>query len=277
LQAEAAERGHDADTLVRTVAGRTANRVQQRTVSAVDRLFDRLAGPDGLTASASTFTRRDVLVALGAGLAGAGRTELEELADRFLVERAVSVVADWAVEERRWSTPDLLAVEQQLVTSATGRIGEHTAVVSHEAVGEALATHTTAGVDQQAMVSDLSQGGQGIALVVGRAGTVGLGWRLWFRPSTDTLAWRCGAAGERRTARLLAPLERRGWAVLHDLAVPGTQANLDHLVIGPGGVLVIDSKHYRGRLWLDHDGIGLAWPPPAGLGPAQGGVAGRPG
>jgi conjugative relaxase-like TrwC/TraI family protein len=183
-QAEAAERGHDADTLVRAVAGRTANRVQERTVSAVDRLFDRLAGPDGLTATASTFTHPDVLVALGAVLAGAGRTELEELADRFLVERAVSVVADWALEERRWSTPDLLAVEQQLVTSATGRTGEHTAVVSHEAVGEALATHTTAGVDQQAMVRDLCQGGQGIALVVGRAGTgktfaLGIARRAW--------------------------------------------------------------------------------------------------
>jgi hypothetical protein len=70
------------------------------------------------------------LVALGAGLAGAGRSELEELADRFLAERAVSVVADRALEERRWSTPDLLAVEQRLVTAATGRTGEQTAVTS---------------------------------------------------------------------------------------------------------------------------------------------------
>jgi Nuclease-related domain len=43
--------------------------------------------------------------------------------------------------------------------------------------------------------------------------------------------------------------------VLHDLAIPGTQANIDHLVIGPGGVLVIDSKQYRGRLRLDRDGM----------------------
>ena len=57
--------------------------------------------------------------------------------------------------------------------------------------------------------------------------------------------------GERRTARLLAPLERHGWAILHDLAVPGSAANIDHLVIGPGGVFVIDSKQYRGRLQLD--------------------------
>jgi conjugative relaxase-like TrwC/TraI family protein len=172
-RAEAAERGVDADTLVRTVTGRTADRPQDRTVSAegAGRLFDRLAGPDGLAATASTFARSEVLVALGAGLAGAGRTELEELTDRFLAERAVSVVADRALEERRWSTPELLAVEQRLVTSATGRTGEQTAVACHQAVGKALAVHPTAGTDQQAMVRDLCQGGQGVALVVGRAGT----------------------------------------------------------------------------------------------------------
>ena len=42
--------------------------------------------------------------------------------------------------------------------------------------------------------------------------------------------------------------------MLHDLAVPGSRANLDHLVIGPGGVFVIDSKQYRGRLELDLSG-----------------------
>jgi conjugative relaxase-like TrwC/TraI family protein len=170
---EAAERGVDADTLVRQVTGRTTNRDQDQTVSeaVTGRLFDRLAGPDGLTEHASTFTRPDVLVALGAGLAGAERTELEELADRFLAERAISVVADRALEERRWSTPELLAVEQRLVTSATSRTAEQSAVVSHQAVRDALATHATAGVDQQAMVRDLCQGGQGVALVMGRAGT----------------------------------------------------------------------------------------------------------
>jgi AAA domain len=135
------------------------------------RLLDRLAGPDGLTEHGSAFARPDVRVALGAGLAGAGRTELEGLADRFLAERAVSVVADRALEERRWSTPDLLAVEQRLVENATGRMAEQTTVASHAAVREALAAHPTAGTDQQAMVRDVCQGGQGVAVVVGRAGT----------------------------------------------------------------------------------------------------------
>jgi hypothetical protein len=66
------------------------------------------------------------------------------------------------------------------------------------------------------------------------------------------LATRGG--GERRTARLLGPLKQHGWAILHDLAVPGSRANIDHLVIGPGGVFVVDSKQYRGRLRLDLSG-----------------------
>jgi hypothetical protein len=80
----------DADGLVREVTDRTPDRDQDQTVSAdaTVRLFDQLAGPDGLTERASTFARQDVLVALGAGLAGAGRAELEALADRFLAERA---------------------------------------------------------------------------------------------------------------------------------------------------------------------------------------------
>ena len=93
-----------------------------------------------------------------------------------------------------------------------------------------------------------------MGLAVGGLAAVVAGWGLRFQPSPHAVAWRRGAAGERRTARLLAPLERQGWVVLHDLAVPGSRANLDHLVIGPGGVFVIDSKQYRGRLRLDSSG-----------------------
>jgi hypothetical protein len=96
-----------------------------------------------------------------------------------------------------------------------------------------------------------------LSLVLGGLAAVAAGWVLRFRPSPDAVAWRRGAAGERRTARLLSQLERQGWAVLHDLTVPGSRANIDHLVIGPGGVFVIDSKQYRGRLQLD--GSGQLW------------------
>jgi hypothetical protein len=110
-----------------------------------------------------------------------------------------------------------------------------------------------------------------LSLVLGALATVAAGWGLRFQPSPDAVAWRRGAAGERRTARLLDPLERDGWAVLHDLALPGSRANLDHLAIGPGGVFVIDSKHYRGRLQLDPSG--RLWHGRYPLAPALGAVS----
>jgi hypothetical protein len=93
-----------------------------------------------------------------------------------------------------------------------------------------------------------------LGLMLGGLAAMVAGWGLRFRPSPDAVAWRRGMAGERRTARLLNPLEQQGWAILHDLAVPGSRANIDHLVIGPSGVFVIDSKQYRGRLQLDPSG-----------------------
>ena len=64
-----------------------------------------------------------------------------------------------------------------------------------------------------------------------------------------------GAAGERRTARRLDRLARDGYVVFHDLAVPGSPANVDHLVIGPTGVFVIDSKQWTGQVRQSNDGL----------------------
>jgi hypothetical protein len=86
------------------------------------------------------------------------------------------------------------------------------------------------------------------------AAATGAWWRLRFRPSPETQAWQRGAAGERHVARLLDPLVEHGWAVHHDLRVPGSTANIDHLVVGPPGVFVIDAKHYSGRLRLSAQG-----------------------
>jgi hypothetical protein len=116
-----------------------------------------------------------------------------------------------------------------------------------------------------------------LGLLLGWLAAVVAAWVLRFRPSPDAVAWRRGAAGERRTARLLDPLERHGWAVLHDLAVPGSPANIDHLVIGPGGVFVIDSKQYPGSPPARPVRAALAWPLSPRPRPARGVVRGRPG
>jgi Nuclease-related domain len=109
-----------------------------------------------------------------------------------------------------------------------------------------LAAVLAAGV--VAALATTAVAGSGLARFTGPAAALALAWLLRFRPSPATLAWRHGAQGERRTARLLAPLERRGYQVFHDLAVPGSAANVDHVVVGPTGVFVIDSKRYRGQL-----------------------------
>jgi hypothetical protein len=92
-------------------------------------------------------------------------------------------------------------------------------------------------------------------LAVSLAAAGGAWWRLRFRPSPETRAWARGAAGERHVARLLEPLVEYGWGVHHDLRVPGSKANIDHVVVGPPGIFAIDAKNYRGRLRLSRDGL----------------------
>ena len=61
-------------------------------------------------------------------------------------------------------------------------------------------------------------------------------------------AWEEGAAGERQLAKDLEAVTAKGVELIHDRAIPGTRANIDHIAIGPAGVFVIDAKHYRGEV-----------------------------
>ena len=64
--------------------------------------------------------------------------------------------------------------------------------------------------------------------------------------SQPTAAWKIGAEGEVRVAEVLA--SATGIEVLHDRLVPGSRANIDHIVVGPSGVFVIDAKKYIGAI-----------------------------
>ncbi len=67
-----------------------------------------------------------------------------------------------------------------------------------------------------------------------------------------TRAWARGAVGEERLAAALADLP--GIRVLHDRRVLGTPGNLDHLVVAPAGVFVVDAKHYEGMIRIRDKG-----------------------
>src|ERR1700674_5275724 len=62
----------------------------------------------------------------------------------------------------------------------------------------------------------------------------------------STKAWARGSEGERELAAALADVD--GVHVLNDRRVPGTRGNIDHIVIGPGGVFVVDAKLYAGTI-----------------------------
>jgi AAA domain len=177
--AELAEQGVGERQLAEVCRG---GRGRLATAQEVRQVLEELAGTEGLTEQASTFTRMDVVDALAKRLpvapsAQQALTQAEEAADRFLAERAVRVAHDRRLGVERFSTPELLALERQLVDGATRRAGERCAVVRPELVRQVLDRHQTAGEDQAAMVRDLTQGGAGVAVVVGRAGS-GKTWTL---------------------------------------------------------------------------------------------------
>lgn len=67
--------------------------------------------------------------------------------------------------------------------------------------------------------------------------------------------WGAGAEGERRTAGRLGELTPAGWFMLHDVHWPGRPlANLDHVLVGPGGVVVVDAKNWSGAVEV-RDGV----------------------
>jgi len=69
------------------------------------------------------------------------------------------------------------------------------------------------------------------------------------------MSWRKGAVGEALVAGTLASLEN-DFVVIND--VSKTFGNIDHIVIGPTGVYVIDTKNWKGTVNADGKGELLA-------------------
>ncbi|WP_240506823.1 nuclease-related domain-containing protein [Thermoactinospora rubra] len=68
------------------------------------------------------------------------------------------------------------------------------------------------------------------------------------RRTSSVPAWRRSSVAERRTEAQLRKLERNGYRTLHARAIPGSEAQIDHLVIGPTGVYAVDSEKWDKRL-----------------------------
>ncbi|HWI95017.1 MAG TPA: nuclease-related domain-containing protein [Solirubrobacterales bacterium] len=69
----------------------------------------------------------------------------------------------------------------------------------------------------------------------------------WYRPQIDR--WLRGAEGERRVGAALAELTADGWMALHGVSLG--RGDVDHILIGPGGIFTIETKSHRGRIPID--------------------------
>jgi hypothetical protein len=74
--------------------------------------------------------------------------------------------------------------------------------------------------------------------------------------------WQRGYEGELKTARVLAPLAEGGCVILHDYpdhrrSGHEDKGNIDHVVISPAGVFLLDSKNLGGAISVDQGQVGL--------------------
>jgi hypothetical protein len=70
-------------------------------------------------------------------------------------------------------------------------------------------------------------------------------------PPAHIERWRQGAEGERATARALRPLTKSGWVLIND--VQRDRGNIDHVLVGPAGVFVLETKNLSGLVSVTED------------------------
>jgi Nuclease-related domain len=93
-----------------------------------------------------------------------------------------------------------------------------------------------------------------VGLTVGA--TVGMLMALGDSPPQHIERWRSGAEGEKATAKALRKLPA-GWEVVHDIDIG--RGNVDHVVVGPPGVFVLDSKNLSGVVSIEAGVLSVRW------------------
>jgi len=61
-------------------------------------------------------------------------------------------------------------------------------------------------------------------------------------------SWGKGSDGESKLAAFLGRKVGEGVIPLHDRLIPGTKGNIDHILVAPTGVWVVDAKAYKGKV-----------------------------
>ena len=165
------------------------DRTQSTEPAAPNTVFSRLAGLHGLTAQASTFTRQDVVEAI-AEFAGAtlDAAEIDRLASQFIASDHVRALAaapgepgcglwrrdgsrERSPDLARYTLPELLALEQQVLAWAAVGFGTDASTASPAAIDDAVASRRELSREQEVMVRAVCTGAAAIQPVAGRPGS----------------------------------------------------------------------------------------------------------
>ena len=76
--------------------------------------------------------------------------------------------------------------------------------------------------------------------------------RAAFRQYARATRYRKGILGEKLVSTVLAGLSD-DFYLINDVTLPGHRGNIDHVLVGPCGVVTIETKHYRGVIRCDRD------------------------
>ena len=85
------------------------------------------------------------------------------------------------------------------------------------------------------VVAGLLLGATGLVLVL-------VGFTFWMEASSTRKGWE----GEQRVAWELSRLNDE-FLLLNDVTLPGVRGNIDHILVGPTGVFVFETKNYSGK------------------------------
>ncbi len=143
----------------------------QLTQGDYEKVRSQLFGWEGLTESVSAFERRDVVRGVAEQLGdGASLDEIEVGVDALLRDpEAVPLERVGRAGEQLFTTKGMLEVEQRLMRDAIAMRG-HGAVVTPEIVEAVLSERPSISDEQAEMVRHLTTSGDGLQVVIGKAG-----------------------------------------------------------------------------------------------------------
>ncbi|MEX0667044.1 MAG: AAA family ATPase, partial [Acidimicrobiia bacterium] len=227
-----------------------------------------LLSDTGLTAEDSTFGRPEVIRGFAAYMPEGGtRRQIEVFADRFLTDDQVALLVPDR-SESRYTTADLLATEQRIITRAVDGVGIGRWTAAQTLVAKALERHTHLNEGQRSLVSQFATSGNSIEVGAGPAGTGKSAALAVIRELAEAtgapilgtaLAARTAAGFERDTdipsttlASLLGTARDQGLAegvvvVVDEAGMVGTRqlAGLSDLVEETSGKLILIGDHYQ--------------------------------